>query len=301
MSHHAHRRLAAGFVATALVAGGVALGGSTPASAATAPTDSVNYLCEGTIGLLPVSGIPLDISEMGEVSGGSVPIGGTLDTGLLTLIAGSATEAVDALVLSNTPIPLRLEPAADAATSLLAGDGIPLVGSLPLPDPLPSGGLPLPHELDLGDLVCTLAGSLDTLPLPSLPGLPGGDTGGTGGTGDGGTGGTGGGSTAGTPTHHTGTHAKKTPNLHATPKKKRVHHRVHPRVKVTVRKAGKPVAGRIQVRIHGRIIGHAHLHHGRAVLSLKKLARGKRTVKVVFQGTAKFKRVTQKVTFRILK
>lgn len=300
MFHHVRGRLAAGFVATALVAGGVTLGAGTPASAATASADSVRYTCDGLLGLLPLTDIPLDISEVGDVSGGTIPIGGTLDVGLVAELLGSVTSAVDTLVLSNTAIPLRLEPAADAVSSLLAGHGIPLVGGLPLPDPLPSGGLPLPHELDLGSLVCTLVGTLDTLPLPSLPGLPGDNGGDSGGTGT--TGGTGdGGSTVGTPTHHTGTHAKRTPNLHATPKKKRVHHRAHPRVKVTVRKAGEPVAGRIQVRIHGRIIGHAHLHNGRAVISLKKLARGKRTVKVVYQGTSTFKRVSQKVTFRILK
>lgn len=308
MSRHVHRRLAAGLVTSALVAGGGALGGGSPASAA--PTGSVSYSCNGLLGTLPLTDIPLNLSEAGDVSDGTIPIIGTLQTGQLSLVGTlltSVTSAVDSLVLSNTPIPLRLEPVSGAVDSLLAGDGVPLVGSLPVPDPLPSDGIGLPSTLDLGSLVCSIPDGVQAL-LP-LPGLPGGDTGGDTGGGTGGT-------TTTThpttpaPTHSTTTthpaatkHATKRhkPNVRAKVVTKRVHHRKHPRVRVNVRYAGKPVAGSVIVLFRDRIVGHGHLRHGKIVLSLKRLARGKRVVTVVFQRTAKFKRTTKKVTFRIVK
>lgn len=300
MPRHVRRRLAAGLVSTALVGGGIALGAATPAQASTSG-GTATYACQTILGLPAgtVTVIP-GLPTPGTDGTATVPVTMTLD-GLVaaTDALTGVIDTLDAALGGAVPLDLVTGGATSGVQTLTGTltETIPAQG-----DSLP---VPLPDTLDFGtipglDAVCDLLAPLNDLPLP---GLPGGETGGD-------TGGSTGGSTTTThPTSPTTTHPttsthvtkRRTPNLRAKAVKRRVHHRAHPRVRVTVRSAGKPVAGRIVIRFRDRVIGHGRLHKGKLVLSLKRLARGKRTVTVVFPKTENFTRTTKKVTFRIVK
>lgn len=301
MSARLTGRLAALGVSAALVAGGVTLASSAPAHAASATPASgtATYACKtllgsvGTISVIPDVPIPdgsgtADLPITAVVDGAIGQQG--LLTGLLTTLStalglplsqvtGGATGGAETLEGILTTLPI------DTKTNTLP---------VPLPDTLSLGALG-----DLLGVVCDLAAPLDALPIPDLPGLPGTGAGGT----TGGTGTTTPSKPAPKPVAHKPAKkpAKHAANMRAKSVKWRIHHRAHPKVRVQVRTMGHAAKGKVVAHVGKRLVGHGWLKNGKVTLTLKKLARGKRSVRINYLGNSAVRAAHRWVSYKVVK
>lgn len=293
MSARLTGRLAALGVSTALVAGGVTLASITPA-AATSSGGTATYTCHsalepvaGTIEVIP--GLP---SPTGSGSA-DLPIQAVLDGAI-----GQQGLLTDLLTTLSTALGLPLSPVTDGAATLQG-----VLTSLPIDPTNNTLPVPLPSTLSLGVLpgilgtTCDLLAPLDALPVPDLPSLPG----------NGDSGSTGGGTTPSKPAPKPAAHkpaakpAKHAATMTAKSVKWRIHHRVHPKVRIQVRTQGHGAKGKVVAHVGKRLVGHGWLKNGRVTLTLKKLVRGKRNVRINYLGNSAVKTAHRWVSFKIVK
>ncbi|MEX0428307.1 hypothetical protein AB3X52_11815 [Nocardioides sp. DS6] len=291
-------RLAAAGISAALAAGGVTLASVTPAHAAESG-GTATYACHnvlgsiGTINVIP--GLPTSTGN----GTATLPIDAVLDG-----VIGDQGLVTDVLKTLTTALGVPLSPVTDGVQG--GAETLEGVLSLPIDQVTNTLPVPLPSTLDLGVLpgilgvTCDLVAPLDALPLPSLPG--------TDATPD----------PTPTPTPTPKPTPKPAPKSTTTKKptkkpakhaatmtaksvKWQIHHTAHPKVRIQVKTQGHGAKGKVVAHVGKRLVGQGWLKNGRLTLVLKKLARGKRSVRINYLGNSAVRATHRWVSYKIIK